>query len=119
MTFLQGMRMHILVKVLITFWGKLTPKNAAHSLGHSRCCLPHVFGAPRHSPWMLLQCSSSFPWLGSGFVDIQWMGSLLGIFVLFLHSHGWEFHVLCVAQPMGDKSTISWTKGVVLAHVKS
>ena len=33
------------------------------------------------------QCSSFFPWLGSGFVNIQWLGSVLGVFVLFLHSH--------------------------------
>ena len=50
----------------------------------------HIFGAPGHSPWMFLQCSSFFPWLGSVFVNVQWLGSLLGIFVLFPHLHGWE-----------------------------
>ena len=94
------------------------PKNASHSLMHSCFCLPHVFGAPRHSPWMFLQWSSFFPWLGSGFVNIQWLGSLLGVFVLFLHSHGWEFCVFNVAHSMEEISTNLGTEGVAFSHVK-
>ena len=64
-----------------------------------------------------LQCSSFFPWLGSGFVNVQWLGSLLGVFMLFPHSHGWEFHFFSVAQAMGYRSINLGTEGAVFSHV--
>ena len=67
---------------------------------------------------LFVQCSSFFPWLGSGFVNVQWLGSLLGVFMLFPHSHGWEFLVFNVAQPMGDISTNLGAEGAVFSHVK-
>ena len=88
-----------------------------HFLMHPRFYLPFIFGAAGNSPWTFLQCSSLFTWLGSGFVDIQWLGSLLGVFVLFLHSHGREFCVFYVAQPMGGKYTNLGDEGVDFSHV--
>ena len=75
-------------------WGKLFPKIAAHSLLHPCCCLPHIFGAPSILHSRFLQCSSFFPWLGSVFVNVPWLGSLVGIFLLFPHLHGWG--ILCL-----------------------
>ena len=112
-------RAPIFEKCFLTPGASKNPKTYAHSTMDPRFSLPHVFGAPGHSPFTFQQCSSFFPWLGSGFVNVQWLGSLLGIFMLFPHSHGWEFHVLSIAQPMGDRSTNLRTEGVVFAHVKA
>ena len=64
-------------------WVKLLPKNVAHFLMHSHGCVPHVFGAPGHSHSRFLQFLMLFsPWLGSCFANSQWLGSLLGVFVV-------------------------------------
>ena len=86
-------------------------------------CIPFVvfpmfFRALGNSPWTFLQCYSFFPCMGIVFIDIQWQGSLMVIFGLFLHPHNWEFHVLCVAQPMGDISMNLGTEGVIFSHMK-
>ena len=94
-------RAPILKKRVLNSWVSKSPKMYAHSTMHPRFSLPHIFGAPMHSPFTFLQCSSFFPWLGSGFVNLQWSGSLLGIFMLLPHSHAWEFRAFNVAQPTG------------------
>ena len=108
----------ILEKRVLTSWASKNPKTYAHSTKNPCFSLPHIFGAPRHSPFTFSQCSSFFPWLGSGFYNVQWLRSLLGSFMLFPHSHGWEFHVFSVAHPMGDKSMNLGTEGVVFSHMK-
>ena len=111
-------RAPIFEKRVLTSLASKNQKMYAHSTMHPRFSLPHVFGALVHSPFMVLQCSSFFPWLGSGFVNVQWLGSLLGMFMLFLHSHGWEFCVFSVAYPIRDKSMNLGTEGVVFSHMK-
>ena len=111
-------RAPILEKHVLISWASKNPKTYSHSTMHPHFSLPCFFEAPRNSPFMFLQCSSFFPWLGSGFVNVQWLGSLLCIFMVFPNSHGWKFHVFSVAQPMGDKSTNSGTKVAIFPHVK-
>ena len=64
--------------------------------------LPHDFGAPGIHHSRSLLCSSFFPELGSVFLNVQWLGSLLGIFVLFLPLHGWGI--------LGSELHNQWTK---------
>ena len=51
--------------------------------------LPHVFGAPVHSPFTFRQFSSFFPWLGGCFGNSQWLGSFLDVFVVVSSLLGW------------------------------
>ena len=48
-------------------WGKLLPKNAAHSLMHRRFCLPYVFGAPGHYHSRFCSFLCFFPMAGKLF----------------------------------------------------
>ena len=75
-------RAPILEKCVLTSLASKNPKMYAHSSMHPHFSLPRVFGTLLHSPFTVLQCSSFFPWLGSGFVNVQWLGSLLGIFMI-------------------------------------
>ena len=63
----------------------------------------HIFWRSWHSPWTFLQCSF-FPWLGSVFVNDQWLGSLLGFFVLFPHFHGWGISCFQCCTTNGGQS---------------
>ena len=70
-------RAPILEKHVLTSWASKNQKMYAHSTMHPHFSLPHVFGAPVHSPFMFLQCSSFSPSLGSRFLKISVAGLLV------------------------------------------
>ena len=81
--------------------------------------LPHDFGAPDIHHSRSLLCSLFFPELGSVFVNVQWLGSPLGVFVLFPPLHGWGISCSELYSQRGNRATNLGADRVCFGHVRA
>ena len=79
-----------------------TQKFTTHPLCIHVFSSSHVGWSSGGFPSFLQQFLVFSPWLGSCFVNVRWLGSLLDDFLLFPPSHSWGISFFGVAQSMGE-----------------
>ena len=82
-------------------------------------CLHHVFGAPGHSHSRFYNFLCFSPWLGSCFANSEWLGSLLGIFlVVFLITWLGKMFLGCTTSVRRDPQFLGVAE-FVFGHVRA